>query len=47
QVLEPVFLDLNSVVESVAKMIERVIGEHVELVTVLYPDLGQIHADPG
>jgi PAS domain S-box-containing protein len=47
QVLEPVFLDLNSVVESVAKMIERVIGEHVELVTVLDPDLGQVHADPG
>jgi len=47
QVMEPVMLDMNSVVESVAKMIERLIGEQVELSTSLDADLGQVHADPG
>jgi two-component system cell cycle sensor histidine kinase/response regulator CckA len=45
--MEPVMLDLNSVVESVAKMIERLIGEQVELTTSLDPELGQVHIDPG
>jgi two-component system cell cycle sensor histidine kinase/response regulator CckA len=47
QVMEPVMLDLNSVVESVAKMIERLIGEQVELTTSLDRELGQVHIDPG
>jgi PAS domain S-box-containing protein len=47
QVLEPVVLNLNEVVENVSKMIERVIGEHVELVTMLDPELGRVNTDPG
>ncbi|UCC73783.1 MAG: PAS domain S-box protein [Gemmatimonadota bacterium] len=47
QVLEPVVLNLNEVVANVSKMIQRVIGEQVELVTVLDADLGLVNADPG
>jgi PAS domain S-box-containing protein len=47
QVLEPRVLDLNEVVGAAGKMLQRVIGEDVELVTVLSPDLGWVKADPG
>jgi PAS domain S-box-containing protein len=47
QVLAPQVLDLNSVVANVEKMLRRLIGEDVELVTVLGGDLGRIKADPG
>jgi len=47
QVLEPQILNLNSVVASMEKMLRRVIGEDIELVTDLASDLGSIRADPG
>jgi PAS domain S-box-containing protein len=47
QVLEPRVLDLNEVVGAAGKMLQRLIGEDVELVTVLAPDLGWVKADPG
>ena len=47
QGLEPRVLDLNSVVANVDKMLRRVIGEDIELVTILVPDLGPVKADPG
>ena len=47
QVLEPNILNLNSVITDVEKMLHRVIGEDIELVTVLDPDLGKVKADPG
>jgi two-component system, cell cycle sensor histidine kinase and response regulator CckA len=47
QVLEPRVLDLNEVVAASGKMLKRLIGEDVELATVLQPDLGTIRADPG
>ncbi|MCD4784564.1 MAG: PAS domain S-box protein [Candidatus Eremiobacteraeota bacterium] len=47
QVLQPRVLNINSVVANVEKMIRRLIGEDIELVSVLHPDLGQITADPG
>lgn len=47
QVLELRVLDLNSVVANVDKMLRRVIGEDIELVTILVPDLGPVKADPG
>jgi two-component system cell cycle sensor histidine kinase/response regulator CckA len=47
QVLEPRILDLNDVVGAAGKMLQRLIGEDVELVTVLAPDLGWVKADPG
>ena len=46
QVLEPVFLDLNATVNHIGKMLNRLIGDHVELVSVLGRDLGTVKADP-
>jgi len=47
QVLEPRVLNLNSVLADVAKMLRRLIGEDVELVATLKPDLGRVKVDPG
>ena len=47
QVLEPVVLNLNDLIEDFDKMLRRVIGEDVELRLALAPDLGNVRADPG
>jgi PAS domain S-box-containing protein len=47
QVLQPVAVDLNTLVAGLRKMLARLIGEHVDLVTVLAPDLRIVLADPG
>ncbi len=47
QVLTPQVLDLNAVVANLEKMLRRLIGEDVQLSTLLDPALGQIKADPG
>ncbi|MBV9109423.1 MAG: response regulator, partial [Gemmatimonadetes bacterium] len=47
QVLQPRVLDLNGVVREMERMLRRLIGEDVELVTRLDPALGQVRADPG
>ena len=47
QVLQPRVLALNAVVADVEKMLRRLIGEHIQLVTVLSEDLGTVKADPG
>jgi two-component system cell cycle sensor histidine kinase/response regulator CckA len=47
QVLQPKVLDLNAHVSSMDKMLRRMIGEDIELVTLLAKDLGRIKADPG
>ena len=46
QMLQPEVLDLNVVVAEMDKMLRRLIGEHIALVTVLAPDLGRVRADP-
>ncbi|HUZ83028.1 MAG TPA: PAS domain S-box protein, partial [Gaiellaceae bacterium] len=46
QVLQPRVLDLNAVVSDMDMMLRRLIGEDVELVTMLEPELGAIRADP-
>ena len=46
QMLQPVVLDLNVVVAEMDKLLRRLIGEHIALVTVLAPDLGRVKADP-
>src|SRR6266851_4279923 len=46
QMLQPEVLDLNVVVAEMDKMLRRLIGEHIALVTVLAPDLGHVRADP-
>jgi len=40
-------LDLNAIVSDVGKMLRRLIGEDIQLVTVLGPNLGPVRADPG
>jgi len=47
QVLEPKILDLNSVLADLQKMLRRLIGEDIELVTTLKPKLGRVKVDPG
>ena len=47
QVLQPRVIDLNASVTDMEKMLRRLIGEDVELVTNRAPDLGRIKADPG
>jgi len=47
QVLKPMVLDLNHLVENVNKMLRRLISEDIELVTVLARDLGAVRADAG
>jgi two-component system cell cycle sensor histidine kinase/response regulator CckA len=47
QVLEAKVLDLNKVVGGLEPMLQRIIGEDVQLVTLLEPRLHRIKADPG
>ncbi|HWT83147.1 MAG TPA: ATP-binding protein, partial [Candidatus Methylomirabilis sp.] len=47
QVLAPQILNLNSVVADTQKMLRRLIGEDIELVTVADPSLGSVKVDPG
>jgi hypothetical protein len=47
QVLQPRILDLNAVVGETEKMLQRLIGEDVQLVTVFDKRLGSLRADPG
>jgi PAS domain S-box-containing protein len=46
QVLQPRVLDLNAVVSDMDMMLRRLIGEDVELVTLLDPAIGHVQADP-
>jgi PAS domain S-box-containing protein len=47
QVMQPKVLDLNAVVTDLDKMLRRLIGEHIEMQTVLSSKLGSVKADPG
>jgi two-component system cell cycle sensor histidine kinase/response regulator CckA len=47
QVLEPKILDLNALITDLEKMLRRLIGEDVQLATVLDPGVGRIRADAG
>ncbi|HXB54633.1 MAG TPA: response regulator [Vicinamibacteria bacterium] len=47
QVLQPRILDLNTVVGEMEKMLRRLIGEDIQLITVLDESLGRVQADPG
>jgi len=47
QRLEPKVLDFNVLVADLEKMLRRMIGEDVELVTSLDPDVGRVKADRG
>jgi two-component system, cell cycle sensor histidine kinase and response regulator CckA len=47
QVLQPVTVDLNALVTGSRQMLGRLIGEHIDLVTVLAPELHAVRADRG
>lgn len=47
QVLTLKELNLNDVIRNIEGLLQRLIGEDIDLVTVLDPDLGVVKADPG
>lgn len=47
QVLDPKVIDLNGAVSDIEKLLRRLIGEDIELRTVLSPDLRRVKADQG
>jgi CheY-like chemotaxis protein len=47
QVLQPAAVDLSALVTGMRPMLSRLIGEHVELVSILASDLAAVRVDPG
>jgi PAS domain S-box-containing protein len=47
QVLQPVVLNLNDLVQDIGKLLQRLVPADVELRVVLTRDLGNVRADPG
>jgi two-component system, cell cycle sensor histidine kinase and response regulator CckA len=47
QIMQPKVLDLNTVVADLDKMLRRLIGEDIDLLTLTEPGLGRVKADPG
>ncbi len=47
QMLSPVVLDLNSLLEELEKMLPRLIGADIEVTTILQGGLGCVEVDPG
>jgi len=47
QILQPVVLNLNDSVIHLQKMLGRLIGEDIEVITAFAEDLGHVQADPG
>jgi PAS domain S-box-containing protein len=47
QVLEPKLLDLNEILATMERILSRVLGEHLDFVTLRDPALGKVRADRG
>ena len=47
QVTEPVVIDLNAAVNDTRKMLRRMVGEDIEIVASLDPELSHVKIDPG
>lgn len=47
QILQPKTIDVNILVSEMSVMLKRLIGENIELTTMLSPDIGYIKADRG
>jgi two-component system cell cycle sensor histidine kinase/response regulator CckA len=47
QLLQAKLFDLNALVADTGNMLQRLIGEDIDLITILKPCIGQIKADPG
>ncbi len=46
QIVQPKVLDINQSIKDLSIMLQRLIGENIELITDLDPNIGQIKADP-
>jgi two-component system cell cycle sensor histidine kinase/response regulator CckA len=47
QVMQPRHLDLNEIISNVARMLQRLLGEHINLECGVAQNLTSIYADPG
>jgi len=47
QIIEPRVININEVILNLEKMLVRLIGEDINLKTILFEGMGQIKADPG
>jgi len=47
QILQPAIFNLNDIVTEISGMLQRVIGEDIDLATNLDPELEMVEADPG
>jgi two-component system cell cycle sensor histidine kinase/response regulator CckA len=47
QILQPKVINLNAIVSDVDRMLRRLIGEDINLLTKTEPELGSVKADPG
>ena len=47
QIMEMRVIDLNTIIKNLEKMVRRIIGEDIELVTFLTEGIGRVRADPG
>jgi PAS domain S-box-containing protein len=47
QLIAPQALDVNAIVRESGKLLRRLLGEDIEFITALHPDLGAVYADPG
>ena len=46
QIIQPKIINLNQMIMDMEKMLQRLIGEHIELKTILSSELGNLNADP-
>ncbi|MGC8874422.1 MAG: PAS domain S-box protein [Chloroflexia bacterium] len=46
QVMELKVVDLNSILQDLGRMLRRIIGEDIDMVMALSPDLGHVRVDP-
>ncbi|MEO5859088.1 MAG: PAS domain S-box protein, partial [Pyrinomonadaceae bacterium] len=47
QILQPEVVVINQIIAETVNMLGRLIGENIQLVTILNPKVGQVKADPG
>ena len=47
QIFHARVVSLNPLIENLGKMLRRLVGEHIELLLHLAPDLGNVRVDPG
>ncbi|HET8648864.1 MAG TPA: ATP-binding protein, partial [Gemmatimonadales bacterium] len=47
QVTQPRLLNLNSLLEDLSRLLVRLLGEHINVVLELSPEVGSVRADPG